>query len=67
MLDMTGNTVSASLFGEVEGRHFELNIADGKWHHLCYQWAWGQHTLYIDGIKSDGESYLSQEKNLPHR
>lgn len=57
MLDMTGNTISVSLFNESEPQRFELNIANGLWHHLCYQWSSGQHGLYVDGIISQQDIY----------
>ena len=63
---MTGSTVSVSLEGEREPRSFSIDVTDGGWHHVCYQWLGSQHALYVDGVRTMEEMY-GVEVSLPDR
>nr|KAG5713679.1 hypothetical protein BaRGS_024727 [Batillaria attramentaria] len=64
MLKMSGNMVSVSLAGEKNPRLLELNLRTDGWHHVCYQWASGRHSVFEDGGLSEDEDY-GQDVVLP--
>ena len=66
MLDLTGSIMSVSLEGERDPRHFSVEVDDGDWHHVCYQWRGMQHSVFVDGIKTADEKY-GVEVSLPDK